>query len=305
MNFVQLSVDEKLREKTAHGSREFPVAVYRRRMNRKEEGNLILHWHDELQFVVPRKGPILFTAGGRSYTLSERDRLFINSRVLHMAKAPDASGGDYVCINFHPSLLYTANGCISRKYVQPYLSSQALSSVLLNGAEDWHAEADALLERLIEAHTNEEYGYELEIFGLLHRLWFLIVSSGRERAAAETVLSPAEQLRLDRMTAFIRENYADRITLSDVAAAALLSESECCRFARRTLGLPPMRYVNRYRVIQSTELLRTTNSSIGEIALAVGFSSSSYYTERFKETMNCRPFEYRSMYFAAQTEDDA
>lgn len=303
MNFIPLSVDEKLREVTRHGSREFPVAVYLRRMNRKEEGYLILHWHDELQFVVPRRGPLSFTAGEQTYVLNEGQCLFINSRVLHTAKPLDTVGGDYVCIDFHPSLLYSANSLISRKYVQPYLTSQSLASLLIDGQKSWHAEAKSLLETLIAAYDAADYGCELEVLNLLQRLWLLIVCNNREQTATEVILGPYEQARLDRIIAYIQKNYAEKMTLADIASAALLSASECCRFVKRTLGLAPMQYLNQYRIVQSTELLRTTSRSVSEIAFDVGFNSASYYTERFKEMMNCRPLEYRKMYLAAQNEE--
>ena len=301
MDFMPLDVDENLREINPHGQKEFPIAVYLRRMNKRDEGYLILHWHDEIQFVLPQNGPILFTVGERSYTLRENEYLFINSKCLHMARPLEPVGGDYICIDIHPRFLSDGNSLIGRKYVWPFVSSPAFDTVLIDGSRKWHDEAKKLLKQLVLVFNEKEFGYEMQVRGIVMELWALLIGDNLDKASSEVMLTPAERERLEMVLRYVKEHYAEKIKLSDLAAAASLSESECSRFIKRTLGFPPIVYVNRYRIVQSTTLLKSTTMSIAEIAQAVGFGTSSYYTERFKETMNCKPLEYRRRYLAGET----
>ena len=294
MKFVPFDVDASLREMTQHGSDDFPVAVYLRRMSDAREGNLILHWHEELQFVIPLSGSILFTVSDEPYLLTPDTYLFINSRRLHMAKPMDGCDGDYICVNVHPRFLCGyGSGLISRSYVQPFLASDSFPALPLDDSEDWHGEARMLLDRLAAICEEKSYAYELAAQKTLLELWLLIIGHHRDKSAAGRLISQGDQERLDQITAFIQARYGDKITLRDIAGAGNLSASECCRFVKRTLGLSPMTYLNNFRIVKSAHLLQTTDMTITEIAQAVGFGSSSYYTDRFKKMMNCKPLEYR------------
>ena len=289
---VPFDVDDSLKELTRHGEEEFPVAVYRRRLEGREEGWLILHWHEEIQFVLPVTGPILFTVGGTSYTLTPPEPLFINSHALHKARPLDSGGGEYICIDIHPRLLYGYDSAlVSRRYVQPFLA--ALPALLLDGAAPWHRQARSLLEEIVRVYSGAEYAYEMEIQKLVLEVWLLLIRNSRDRAAIVPPVRPGEQERLDAMLAYIKDHCAETVALAGIAAAGHLSPGACCRLLKRATGLSPIAYLNHLRVAKSAALLQSSDASITEIAQAVGFGTSSYYTARFKQIMNCTPLVYR------------
>ena len=73
-----------------------------------------------------------------------------------------------------------------------------------------------------------------------------------------------------------------------------MGESKCCQLFRRYFSQTPVEYLNRYRLDKSLALLRETDRSITEIALAVGFGGASYYAELFRRQMGQSPTEYRT-----------
>ena len=60
-------------------------------------------------------------------------------------------------------------------------------------------------------------------------------------------------------------------------------------------GMPPVKYVNRVRILRSLELLQTTRKSIAEIAAAVGIHDQNYYARLFKKMIGCSPSYYKSV----------
>ena len=52
-------------------------------------------------------------------------------------------------------------------------------------------------------------------------------------------------------------------------------------------------YVNRERIRHSSRLLASTDLSVTEIALAVGFSTTSYYIQVFKKLQGISPLQFR------------
>jgi AraC-like DNA-binding protein len=103
--------------------------------------------------------------------------------------------------------------------------------------------------------------------------------------------SDAQQVAMKAM-AFIHSFYAEPISRSDVAAHVGLSERHLTRCFHQEVGLTPITYLNRYRVKQARLLLDAGQKGITEIAGAVGFSSSSYFTRVFRDEMGVSPREY-------------
>lgn len=91
---------------------------------------------------------------------------------------------------------------------------------------------------------------------------------------------------------FISENYAEKISLSDIAHHCGLSTSELCRTFKKTMRQTPFEYLLRYRVNQSLSFLLDPNNNITEVAMQCGFQNSSYYCRIFKQYMDMPPSKY-------------
>lgn len=59
------------------------------------------------------------------------------------------------------------------------------------------------------------------------------------------------------------------------------------------LGMGVSTYVRECRLKKAKELLKTTNDSISDIALSVGFSDYNYFTRVFKKQFGMSPYAYR------------
>ena len=108
----------------------------------------------------------------------------------------------------------------------------------------------------------------------------------RRRAGSET-----QRVVLKAM-AYLHTNYSASITRKDVADYVGLSERHLTRCFNQELGLTPMTYLNRYRVKQAKELLKTGRKSIAEIAEIVGFSSGGYFTRVFRDEVGLSPRDF-------------
>ena len=83
------------------------------------------------------------------------------------------------------------------------------------------------------------------------------------------------------------------LTTAAIAATASVSESECLRCFRKTIGTTPIQYLKQYRIRQSAKQLAETGLKISDIAVSCGFQDMSYFTKAFREQMGCTPTQYR------------
>jgi AraC family transcriptional regulator len=75
-----------------------------------------------------------------------------------------------------------------------------------------------------------------------------------------------------------------------------------CHFARQfkqASGSSPHQFVVRRRIMRAAELLLSTESSLGEIALEIGCSDQSHFTTLFRKTTGMTPRAFRDRVRAA------
>jgi signal transduction histidine kinase/AraC-like DNA-binding protein len=104
----------------------------------------------------------------------------------------------------------------------------------------------------------------------------------------------SEARRLARKAmAYIHENYFKNISRKDVADYIGISPEYLSTCFNRETGVTLSTYIERYRIRQARTILETTELSITEVALSVGFCDSSYFGRIFRREVGVSPAAYR------------
>jgi signal transduction histidine kinase/ligand-binding sensor domain-containing protein/DNA-binding response OmpR family regulator len=123
------------------------------------------------------------------------------------------------------------------------------------------------------------------------RLW-----QQREDAGSgdyEKFLETKDVQLLDQIHQVIEENMDNsEFNIDTIASNIGLSRSAFFKKLKSLTGLAPVDLVKEIRLNKSTDLLKNTDMSISEIAYAVGFKESGYYTKCFRKKYNQTPREY-------------
>ena len=89
----------------------------------------------------------------------------------------------------------------------------------------------------------------------------------------------------------VEKNYRTKIKSSELAELCGMSPFQFGRAFQETFGVSFRGYVVRYRLMQSARLLENPGASVTEVAYAVGFNDSSYFTRTFKRYFGVLPSE--------------
>ena len=108
------------------------------------------------------------------------------------------------------------------------------------------------------------------------------------RAVEET------NLRMLRARDAMDRRYAEPLDVPTLARIAYVSEAHFIRTFRATFGETPKRYLQRRRVERAMFLLRSTDRSVTDICMDVGFTSLGTFSRVFRDIVGEPPSSYRS-----------
>jgi AraC-like DNA-binding protein len=82
-------------------------------------------------------------------------------------------------------------------------------------------------------------------------------------------------------------------TVEELGQRAGMSRSTFALRFKETVGVSPMEYPTRWRMLLAAHRMANTSDSISEIAQSLGYESASAFTKAFKKIMGCSPRRYR------------
>jgi AraC-like DNA-binding protein len=107
--------------------------------------------------------------------------------------------------------------------------------------------------------------------------------------------------RMEPIFEYLQQHYNEPIRVDD--AARMCAASACCfmNLFKELTGQSFVAYLNRYRVSQAQNLLRSTNKGIAEISLETGFCNQSYFGVVFRRITGVTPWAYRMQFGGSTT----
>ena len=98
---------------------------------------------------------------------------------------------------------------------------------------------------------------------------------------------------LSNVHLYLRSQYAEDITLEKLSNYFFLNKYYLVHAFKEKYGISPMLFLNKCRCENAHRLLLTTNYSIAQIAISVGFSSIIHFSRTYKKFFNVSPTQTR------------
>lgn len=155
----------------------------------------------------------------------------------------------------------------------------------------------------------EELGYQagdlVERCGDIEDMTTVFSSVESNKECLKNVLEAAIDLReavshrkyhslLKEAKSYIEQHFSEEdISLNSVAASVNLSPNHFSSIFSQQAGQTFIEYLTAVRMEKAKELLCTSSMKSSEIAYAVGYKDSHYFSYLFKKTQECTPGEFR------------
>lgn len=146
---------------------------------------------------------------------------------------------------------------------------------------------------IIKEINLKHYAWCLNVVSLL---LLLFTSISRLSSNKKNMLSVREKrLCIQPALNYIKMNYAEPISLHLLSELCHMSQATFSRKFKQIMRTTPLDYIHDIRVQRACVLLRSSEMSILEISLAVGFVSISSFNRQFRRFKGVTPNQYRIM----------
>lgn len=227
-----------------------------------------------IHHVVSGKG--YYVVGEQTFSIAEGDTFLIYPNTVVSYYADEKDPWEYYWVGFlgaDVKMLLNKTDFTKERPVIRTEHSEELKELLLS----------------IYRSSGGEYYKHVRMTGYLYLfLSRLVEYSSKPEEAVDLSLEYAK-----KAVDFIAENYAQPISVVDIASHLGVSRSHLYRVFVKNLSVSPQVYLEQFRVRQSLVLLEQTPLPISEIAASVGYEDQLHFSKVFKKQNGVSPKVYQ------------
>lgn len=231
----------------------------------------IRHTHpfSELFYVVKGRG--YFDVGDTHFIIAPDDLVMVNPQITHAERSYQQEPLEYIVLGIQGL-------SFSEDYTHHSYRGQ-------------NKEILFLIRQILEETQKKQDRYSDVCSKLLEIL--LIHITRRQKVTIQNTMDVQLSKECLKIQHYLDSNYGDTITLDTLAHVAHMNKFYLAHTFTRYTGISPIRYLLEKRMTEAKNLLATTDYSISQIALSVGFSSQSYFAQVFRKETGMSPALYR------------
>jgi len=270
--------------------------------SRDQDWRLDWHRNEGIELTFLETGSLVFSVGGRDYTLKPDDLTVTRPWQPHRVGEPHvtASRLHFLILDVgvrqpHQAWKWPSWLVLTRR------DRDELTRCLRQSEQPvWHANGEIrrCFGRIARAVEVDRQGNQISrLATYLNELFVLLVDLFRhhevELNASLSATTRTVELFLDDLRGNV-ENLALPWTVKSMAAQCSLGVTRFIHQCKQVTNMTPLQFLNHYRVEAAARLLtEKPQLSITEVAMKCGFSSSQYFAAVFRRHRGRTPREYR------------
>lgn len=232
--------------------------------------------HYLLHYILKGRG--LFRAGGETYQLSAGQAFLIYPDLITYYEADLTNPWSYCWVGFgglQAETLLKRSGFTPARPILREDESGAVRRCMT-----------AMLE--VQPHTKSR---DLRLTAKIYELMAALVENVQQDETARS--HSRRQQYVEEVIHFIEMNFANKITVSDIAHSIGLNRSYLNALFKKQMQSSIQDYLIRYRVDRACRLMLNDSLTIGDIARSVGYDDPLQFSKIFRKIKGCPPSHYR------------
>ena len=260
--------------------------------NFENEPVIKMHYHDYVEILYGLDCDLTVWCYGTKYNLKSGGLAVINSKNPHTVTS-NSDCSTYVVIKFMPQILYAAEQSVLEfRYIIPFITSGDEYKKLFDASEVEGSDIPDIMEKIVYEWERRDYAFEIAVrmYAIRIAVWLLRSWQAVHGYNAPGV-TPEVLGAIQKSVEYVQKNYS-AATSREAAVLCAMSHSYFSRIFKRVMKRSFVDYVNYVRISEAQRMLVGTEKSVTDVALDVGFSTSSYFIDKFRKQVHMTPNQF-------------
>lgn len=220
----------------------------------------LIHYHPEYEILYCIKGKVNIICNNVPMTLTENHILFISPYLLHSISVCDENECTYYCF------------LIDRQFLNSIIK---LDDCTFYSMTD-NAKIIENLKEIIAEYSRKQQKYVDVCRGLITTCFARLF-----RTESVVISANIKYDIVNKITAYIEENYNNKIDLKDICKITNFSTSRLCTVFKQATGSTITNYINQIRCKHAYYMISSGDFNVSEAASVCGFNSFSYFSKTY------------------------
>lgn len=239
------------------------------------------HFHEYYVIGLIEAGERRLTVNSQEYRIGPGDLMTFNPLDNHACEQTDGGALRYRCLNVKKETMEKAvREVLGHSEVPHFLTPVQYRT--------------ALAEMFCELHGSIMSGAS----GIEKEEQFLVFIEQILSTTVSFKSAPRENegcQEIEEVCAFLKEHYAERITLDKLSEIARLNKYGLVRKFTQQMGITPYRYLETIRIGEAKKMLEQGVLPI-QVAQETGFSDQSHFSSYFSQFIGLPPGQYQAIF---------
>ena len=249
-------------------------------------------FHEDIEIKLFYEGSSTLIIGNRTIVTSPGDIVVINPYEFHSTVDIGERKGVYHLLMVSLDFFQSENNSIfdlRHLFIKEHIK---LKTLIQNNSRLY----DIIINIVNEVKEKKPF-YESVVHGLIAELFALLL---RDFKSDEPLNLPLDNnIRYYELIypaiQKIRNDYAQKITVDELASLCNISKYHFCRIFKKVTSLSAVNYQTEYRLQVADILLKNTDKSITEIAVLCDFEDACYFSRCYKKHTGVSPKQNRAI----------
>lgn len=253
------------------------------------------HIHNEFELLLCLSPDIRLDTGDQSVLLPRYSLLLFNNMDLHLISLtkPGAESDRYV-VYFKPEYI-SALSTDRTDLLECFLLRPFPDANILPLTPETAHELAGMLDRIIALDQQPEeaaFGNDLQVKMMLAEYLLRVNRLYRAHHRIDGSGTQSGYRTVYAMLNHLHRNYADEISLDQLAHQFFVNKFYLCTLFREITGMTPRQYLISCRLQKARELL-LNGMPVEEVCGRVGYNNLSHFSRAFKEKVGVSPKKYQ------------
>lgn len=228
---------------------------------------------------------------GNFLTAEAGDILFCDNRELLCRDNTGDGAAEVICLDMQ--VFNICNFGLLGERVAAFFRFLAGTHYCHKAASPDHAELENARRKIWLQRNSASDSVTETVMAALWSIAALLKDKVEVGQSVQTESDWRSKTRLMPLLLYLQENYACKISLTDMAGIVNMSVPNFSAVFRKTMGVPPIEFLIRLRVQNAAYQILNTDKKIIDIAEDCGFTSISNFIKAFRKYYGASPVQYR------------